>query len=272
MSGFYLSLNQGYSQFNETYGSDDVALKYVQKNADRLASVLDIPAVFEAGPVDLRATNALGRGYERGAIASRFYDGKSLLEQDQFKSDFAQMLALLDRLIFKFGNDIIGTLPTSSEADFQEAAVDAGVSGTEPDFPPGLLPVPPRMPGSNGGGYRRNATVSGAALKAANFLCEIDPTHALFIARKKKNNYVEAHHLIPMSMQGRLDVSIDVIENVVALCPHCHRMLHHGLFKDKKPLLLALHTSRKSKLEMRGINLAEAEVLQIYRSDLEDEV
>ncbi|MGL4999965.1 MAG: HNH endonuclease [Cetobacterium sp.] len=40
--------------------------------------------------------------------------------------------------------------------------------------------------------------------------------------------YMEAHHLIPMNAQDSFKNSLDVLGNVVSLCPNCHRMIHHG--------------------------------------------
>lgn len=62
--------------------------------------------------------------------------------------------------------------------------------------------------------YPRNRTYALTALNNANHQCEVDNSHTTFIRRADKLPYTEPHHLIPMAMQGRYSVSIDVPENI----------------------------------------------------------
>ena len=72
---------------------------------------------------------------------------------------------------------------------------------------------------------RRDRSISAYALKKANYLCQINENHKTFIQNNERN-YVEGHHVIPMSAQDQFEYSIDVPENIVALCPNCHRKVH----------------------------------------------
>ena len=49
---------------------------------------------------------------------------------------------------------------------------------------------------------------------------------------------MEAHHLIPLRMQHDFENSLDVVGNIVSICPNCHRLIHYGRDKDKKVLEL----------------------------------
>ena len=43
--------------------------------------------------------------------------------------------------------------------------------------------------------------------------------------------YLEAHHLIPMKAQKDFlseNINLDRLENIVALCPNCHKAVHYG--------------------------------------------
>jgi len=72
-------------------------------------------------------------------------------------------------------------------------------------------------------GYRRNPHVITAVLRRANGVCERCRRNAPFIRRSDGSPYLEMHHWIPLSQDGE-----DTVENAAALCPNCHRELHHG--------------------------------------------
>ena len=69
------------------------------------------------------------------------------------------------------------------------------------------------------------------ALNHAKHKCE--PCHKNTFKNKSTGlQYVEGHHLIPLSCQKSFNYSLDVEENVVALCPMCHSKLHHAEIKE----------------------------------------
>ena len=72
-------------------------------------------------------------------------------------------------------------------------------------------------------GYRRNPNVIEAVLRRANGICEKCGKKAPFLRRKDDSPYLEVHHWVSLSQDGD-----DTVENAVALCPNCHREIHHG--------------------------------------------
>ncbi|MBM7610136.1 putative HNH restriction endonuclease [Lysinibacillus composti] len=76
--------------------------------------------------------------------------------------------------------------------------------------------------------YPRNLNVSVNALKMASFRCGCDNDHPTFIKKRDGNPYTELHHLIPLSSHSDFSYSLDVEENIVSLCSHCHNLLHYG--------------------------------------------
>ena len=72
-------------------------------------------------------------------------------------------------------------------------------------------------------GYRRNSNVIVAVLRRANGVCERCGSKAPFIRRSDGTPYLETHHWTPLSQGGE-----DTVTNAAALCPNCHRELHHG--------------------------------------------
>jgi hypothetical protein len=52
--------------------------------------------------------------------------------------------------------------------------------------------------------YKRDKYTSKRAIVLANYKCEVDNNHIYFTSRVTGENYVEAHHLIPMEYQDCL--------------------------------------------------------------------
>ena len=74
-----------------------------------------------------------------------------------------------------------------------------------------------------------------------------------------------------MSVQSQFQHSLDVPENIVALCPNCHRLLHHGAGRLTKPILNQLWNARRAKLEDRGIAAPLKQLVTAYREALEED-
>ncbi len=71
--------------------------------------------------------------------------------------------------------------------------------------------------------YKRNPDVVAYALLSANGICDNCNNNAPFIRKSNDEPYLEVHHIISL-----LEGGTDTIDNVVALCPNCHRMTHYG--------------------------------------------
>lgn len=271
MQGCVLTLNQGYTEFEDEYVLANVAAQKIRESADRAAQYIDLPNGFTKGVVDLSATGDLGRGYEQGAIISRIYPRLTTLTEDRLASDIRALLEIYEILHKRVGVTLAGLVPELSEDEFQEAAsIQSKKKNDYQSPPPGPVAVPPKVPGRTGGGYLRNPKVAGEALKRSNYSCEIDHEHKSFTCKRTKSNFVEAHHLVPMGQQESFKVSLDVVENIVALCPMCHRKLHHSIWLEKIDLLSSLFDTRKDGLGARSITISAADLYQLYKHGLEE--
>ena len=74
----------------------------------------------------------------------------------------------------------------------------------------------------------RDAEVRQWVLKVADGVCELCRKPAPFRSADGIP-FLEVHHVVPLSTGGP-----DTISNTVALCPNCHRELHHGLDRGFK--------------------------------------
>jgi len=113
--------------------------------------------------------------------------------------------------------------------------------------------------------YQRNPSISANALEKANYLCEIDTTHKTF-SQENLRNYVEGHHVIPMAAQENFEYSIDVPENIVALCPNCHRKVHLAKTETRLKIVEKLfNIINKRKLSDRKIKITLDELKEYYK-------
>lgn len=134
-------------------------------------------------------------------------------------------------------------------------------------------PVPFRSGFSPRSGSTRaytNPQLGKAAMEQNDFRCAFDlpgRPHETFIAVSGKP-YLEAHHLIPMAKQPLFENRLDVISNIIPLCPTCHRRIHIGVNEDRKKMLTELYEKRKDDLE-KGIGKAISleELLSYYEID-----
>jgi 5-methylcytosine-specific restriction protein A len=71
--------------------------------------------------------------------------------------------------------------------------------------------------------FNRNPDVVAEALLRAKGFCERCRQQAPFLRKSDGSPYLEVHHKTPLSEDGT-----DTLENVLALCPNCHREIHFG--------------------------------------------
>ena len=111
---------------------------------------------------------------------------------------------------------------------------------------------------------KRDPQHAADALKRAHHLCEYDSTDRTFL-RKNGKPYTEPHHLIPISRYKDFDYSVDVMENIVSLCSHCHNLLHYGRLQDKLPILEKLYNDRKEALSSCGLDITLDDLKEYYK-------
>lgn len=95
--------------------------------------------------------------------------------------------------------------------------------------PPEGVDQPERGPSPSGAGrIKRSALITDYVLKAAGELCEFCSEPAPFLDRKFGRPFLEVHHVVQLAEGGP-----DQVWNAVALCPNCHRRLHHSVDADE---------------------------------------
>ncbi|MER2556592.1 MAG: HNH endonuclease signature motif containing protein [Candidatus Competibacter denitrificans] len=71
--------------------------------------------------------------------------------------------------------------------------------------------------------FLRNPYVAEQAKRLAEGRCQDCGNPAPFVNKSTNELFLEVHHIIPLSQGGK-----DILKNVVALCPNCHRKRHYG--------------------------------------------
>lgn len=272
MERCFLSLNQAVTVHTKAYTKRDAFIKMIEI-AEFAQEYLPINSRQVVGKINLAAEKSLGQGYEHGAIVSFEYTLNSDTAQETLFSDFTYLVECYDLLHLKFGNSL-DTLLISSETRFQNEVANI-VNKTnsakkrkaltiEYNQQEGGVVIPEKKKIAGKIVYGRDPLVAAMALIKANFICETDEHHMSFISKTTGENFVEAHHLIPMKHQAAFHFSLDVIENVVALCPNCHRLLHHANLQDKRPILKKLLENKKMGLAARELDIELDDLLKYY--------
>lgn len=110
--------------------------------------------------------------------------------------------------------------------------------------------------------FPRDARIAKSAIAAAGYACENVRDHWLFRSRRTSQAFVEAHHLFPVAAASLLGKNLDVIENIFALCPGCHRAIHYGDNQSSFEIINNLFERRKHVFEKAALDYMD--LLTIY--------
>lgn len=116
--------------------------------------------------------------------------------------------------------------------------------------------------------YPRSEVESITAKEKSNWQCEIDSNHSTFINKKNNKPFVEGHHLIPMAAQSYFDNTIDFADNIVTLCPNCHRKIHFAVEAERKEMIKKLYEPRVNLYSGYGIEIDGKSLLKFNQIKL----
>jgi len=100
---------------------------------------------------------------------------------------------------------------------------------------------------------KRNGAFIDEAKRRDSYRCVIDKSHKTFLVNS--NAYVEGHHVIPMYQQKNYEFTLDSVDNIVSLCPNCHREIHHS--DNKKEILEKLYTLQEVYMKANSVELVD---------------
>lgn len=103
---------------------------------------------------------------------------------------------------------------------------------------------PPRTVTGTSTTFIRDPYVTLEALARAAGQCQMPGCSSQLFKRDDGSPYLEVHHLTPLSEDG-----FDELDNVAALCPACHREMHHGIDRMHKRLACAKFVAAQCNFE-----------------------
>lgn len=260
LSGFYLSLNQGWTQYQNEYATKNARLK-IKENAQKAQKLLKSINDFSFKDIDLLATKDLGKGYQLANICSKYYSFDSLPNDEILIDDLRSLIGVYKELKGYVGLNILDIENELSEDEYQENIQE----GTIVDLHTGPIKRKEKVKGSATNRWPRNKDIAYTALHNADFKCEFNSEHKTFISNKTRKQFVEAHHLIPMQYQDEFDESLDIPENIISLCPICHRAFHNAQKEVKTELIKHFFNLRKDSLNKREITVSSNEIIVMYK-------
>lgn len=227
LRGVYLSLNQGKTVVQARYKAD--AKRVLKARAEDFRLQLgSIPAPFNAEPVDLASSGPQENTafYEAGNICSRYYAASAIPSAEELERDLRAMVLLYGRL------------------DLNQDA--APVSAADDETPTSFSNEEDLRKYRYHRRLERNRGLAREAKRRLGYVCQA----CGFDFEKTYGDigleYIEAHHLVPISsLQGRV-LKLDPARDFAALCSNCHRMIHRTADTSDVAGLRARITARRS--------------------------
>lgn len=103
----------------------------------------------------------------------------------------------------------------------------------------------------------------------AGYKCALEEINdcKYFTSKEENKNYLEIHHLIPREFSYQFEDTIEFVENYIPLCPHCHRMVHNALDRERKGLINYLFKKCENALKKRNIKISKKDLYKFYKID-----
>lgn len=241
-----------------------------------------IPENLTLSSIDLKGTGPLSKGYEKGHIAGCFYSIENFPSSKEIVQDLQDILVvykeidtLIDaRTIDQFNDNILMNdddkfieNEIESESLYQETIRKYIVLDKEDNSNNISESVPrPEAIVQKGGklSWPRRASIAAKAISRANYQYEYNPSIPIFTSKYTGRSFMEAHHLVPMSLQEEFDISLDQVDNIICLSPHAHRLVHHAVDNEREEVLRKLFEKRNEKLKNIGIDISFDDLKNAY--------
>ena len=107
---------------------------------------------------------------------------------------------------------------------------------------------------------KRDQNLIHKVLKKSDYSCFFDSTHYTFPS-KTRPNYVEGHHIIPISLKDSFEEELDCEDNIISLCPNCHKLMHYAIPECKEEYLKII-LENTSKL--KSFNIVLDDLREVY--------
>ncbi|WP_416144634.1 HNH endonuclease [Planococcus koreensis] len=203
-------------------------------------------SIFTFDPLDIKDVQKIWSGMKG------FNQSHQTLDATQYPA-LKQLLAKRQLRFLKFKND----------EDYQKSIEEITIKKAVVEDRPKEL-IEKGSQASKKMQWGRAPLTAKRAIVQADFKCEVDASHEFFVSSVTNENYVEAHHLIPLEFQPQFDNSLDVEANIVSLCAMCHKKIHHAPGSEKFQMVEILHEKRSERLKKCEIYIGREDLKMRY--------
>ena len=196
MEGAYLSLNQGVDKLKQDFKKKSIHV--LKLKAEEYRSKLAIKNQVLLSNINLNSSAKNAPFYEAGNILAKYYPKNKLPTKIEFQEDIVFFLKLYDELIFSTELDETSTKLTGIE--YKRLRLHYRIE--------------------------RSSSVSKEVKKRKGHICEACNMSFENQYGQLGKDYIEAHHLTPISSINLETFEIDYINDFAVLCSNCHRMIH----------------------------------------------
>jgi 5-methylcytosine-specific restriction protein A len=209
MSGFYLSLNQGVTEIKEKYKREAKQVLKL-KAEDYRAQLGSLPKNFNITEIklkNLKTTNSPLAGlYEAGNIFAKYYASHEIPSDAQLHSDISEILKIYEALSYNEG------LPTTQAEKETDEEKFKGFEDLR------KFRFHKRV--------ERNVQLSKKVKSFQGYRCKACDINFEDKYGQLGKEYIEAHHLKPISHLTGERVQLDARTDFTVLCSNCHSMIH----------------------------------------------
>lgn len=197
-------------------------------------------------------------------IKTREYSSHMFRKQRMYGGTYKKLDLIIEKYIERLinGEKLEDNIITQQELQEISGASEKAIE----EAPKRIVQIENQISGER---VLRNPQLTKSAIIDAEYKCEVDPEHKTF-SNKNEECYMEGHHLIPCTVKNAREIwekdriNIDCKENIVSLCPTCHRAIHMGNQDAKKRVLSSLIEKRLQTLKDIGINITEEDLYRLY--------
>jgi 5-methylcytosine-specific restriction enzyme A len=208
-SAVYLSLNQGVTSVRKAYRAE--AKEALQARAqDYRAQLGNLADEFAVATIDLRPSAASNDSayYEAGNICAKIYEAGKLPTDEVLQSDFGRIMRLYDYLSFN------ESLPVGG--------------GTQEDDEEGNQHIEDLQTFRLHKRIERNQRLVREVKRLQGYTCKLCGFDFERQYGPIGHEYIEAHHLTPLSRLKGERLVLDPRADFAVLCANCHRMMHRS--------------------------------------------
>lgn len=225
LKGFYLSLNQGVTEVIENYkGKDKVGV--LKARAENFRKKINVKEDFSVKDIDLKINkkSLKAKYYEYGNIYAKHYDSNNLPSTETLIRDLLYVLELYQQLI---------------KNDIEEPEISTTTLYETKKFRYHLR-------------VERNQTISESVKKIKGYTCEACNFEFYNKYGAIGKDFIEAHHLTPISSLEIGETKLDAIKDFAVLCSNCHRMIHKLPDSSNIELLKEIIKDPQKRMELNN--------------------